>query len=164
MFSSESLNADSLEEDTFSLCFSEGSHSFSFVFSQNITGRKLRDFNVNYIYFQRLSHISSTHTSHSVAQSAECLPTMRRVLGSSLWYKPGVTAHDCTGKRGFRFMPCLKHSPLDDLYKWRLNTCEQIFLPECTALGRPLTSGSNCTAQDGSHLQPSSSVLTSIVY
>lgn len=95
-----------------------------------------------------MSHISSTHTSHSVTQ-LQCLPTMRRVLGSSLWYKPGVAAHDCTGKRGFRFMPCLKHSPLDDLYKWRLNMCEQIFLPKCTALGKPLASGSNCTAQDG---------------
>lgn len=26
--------------------------------------------------------------------------------------------------------------------------CEQIFLPECTALGKPLASGSNCAAQD----------------
>lgn len=26
---------------------------------------------------------------------------------------------------------------------------EQIFLPKCTALGKPLASGSNCTAQDG---------------
>lgn len=67
-------------------------------------------------------------------------------------------------------MSCLKHSSLDSLYKWRLNMCDQIFLLGCAALGMPLASVKACHLEATTqlrkqpHLQPSSSVLGSIVY
>lgn len=50
-------------------------------------------------------------------------------------------------------MSCLKHSALDNLYKWRLNPCDQIFLPECTALGMPLASAWACNFEAITHLR-----------